>query len=93
MKAGIVFLSLIVSVNTLALSFITADDVKAALSADFVIEVDANAVTPLFVGNAACEERAQSKSANAFVVENAYETALYVTSEGIEDLKKCAVLY
>lgn len=81
------------SASAFAFSFVTTDDVKEALKADTVIEVDVQAIAPLIAGNAACEERAQSKSANAYVVDNAYETALYVTFEGVEDLEKCAVLY
>lgn len=93
MKSVISLIVLSFSFTASAFSFVTADDVRAALKADAVIEVDVNAIAPLIVDNAACSARAESKSANAYVVDTAYETALYVTSENVDDLEKCVVLY
>lgn len=93
MKTLITMTLVLFSVSAFALSFVTVDDVKAALNADVVIEVDVDAIAPLVVGNAVCEEKAEQKPSRAYVVENSVETALYVTSEDVDDLSKCVVLY
>ncbi|OFZ22455.1 MAG: hypothetical protein A2202_06625 [Bdellovibrionales bacterium RIFOXYA1_FULL_36_14] len=79
------------SLNLMAIQFITEAQVAETLNADNVIEVSKYAFQTIIKGTD-CEAKSFSKSARAYVVKNGYQASLYLTSEGLEDLTKCADL-
>lgn len=90
MKAYLVSLIVLTSLNSFAISFITEDDVQQGLEAQKVIEISKYSVADKLVKeNSDCYEATMSKSARAYVVKKDNKSFIYVTAENLEDIQLC----
>lgn len=81
----------LISVNLLAIDFITEAEVQRSLGADKVIEVNKYAVEPLLQGNI-CRDAFLSRSGRAYVVKKGDESTLVLTRSGLRGLTECVKL-
>jgi hypothetical protein len=92
MKRLVLLAIFAVSVNSMAIEFITEAQVGEKLGAQKVIEVSKYAVAPLIKEGSDCEVASRSKSARAYVVKKGNKAFLYVTESGLKGLNACVEL-
>lgn len=92
MRNLFVALAAIVSVNVMAIEFITEAQVAQQLGAQKVIEVSKYNVKALIPAGSQCDEDFLSRSARAYVVKRDNRSALYLTPSGLAGLNYCAEL-
>lgn len=81
------------SINAFAFSSITPEDVKEALMAQKVVEVNKYEYTEGYIAERSpCRVAVTSRSARAYVVTIENADLLYVTPSGIEELIFCGPL-
>lgn len=89
MRSVLLALAAVVSLNGMAIEFITEAQVATAIGAQKVIEVNKYNVKTLLQQGTPCESDTYSKSARAYVVKKGDKVQLYVTPSGLSGLKAC----
>lgn len=91
MKLSLAFVVAALSVNAMAIEFITENQVAEKLKAEKVIEVSKYAVEPL-LEKTKCAESFLSRSAHAYIVKRDRKAELVVTPSGLDGLMICQEL-
>lgn len=90
MKTLIVTLMAAASLNAAAITFMSEQQVQAALGAQNVIEISKYTVSAKLAElGSPCSAAVQSRSARAYVVKKGYKAFVYVTTGDLSNLQLC----
>lgn len=82
----------VISINSMAIEFITEAQVGEILEASKVIEISKYSVETLLDSPNKCALDFSSRSARTYVVKKGNDAFLYLTKEGLQDLTLCRKL-